>query len=174
MVIPSPFVYWAQSSNSVSLKIDLRNAETPNIEVLENKIKFSAQGVGAHGICKYEFSLDLFAPIRSSKEGDQCINVKVYENRIDVVLDKDESVWWPRLTAQPQKPAWLKINFDQWKSEDDGGSEEETRDVMKDYPGMFDKLHKEELGYRKGILIFLSHRFDSTAKFIPPRPLLFL
>ncbi|XP_038222028.1 very-long-chain (3R)-3-hydroxyacyl-CoA dehydratase isoform X2 [Zerene cesonia] len=151
MVVPSPFVYWAQTPKVVSLKIDLRNAEDPDIEVVENKIKLAAQGVGAHGICKYEFSLDLYSQIKPDKDGEQNTTVKVYENRIEVLLQKEEQVWWPRLTAQPQKPAWLKINFDLWKTEDDleGGSEEETRDVMKDYPGMYDQLHKEELGYRK-------------------------
>ncbi|CAH4022964.1 unnamed protein product [Pieris brassicae] len=153
MVILSPFVYWAQTSKIISLKIDLRNAEKPNIDVIENNIKFSAQGFGAHGFSNYVFNLDLFASIKLSKD-EQKTTVKVYENRIEVVLEKNEAAWWPRLTAQPQKPAWLKINFDQWKTEDDGGSEEETRDVMKDYPGMYDKLYKEEFGYRKGKLGF--------------------
>ncbi|CAG4934822.1 unnamed protein product [Colias eurytheme] len=151
MVVPSPFVYWAQTPKQVSLKIDLRNAEDPDVEVIDNKIRLAAQGVGAHGICKYEFSLDLYSPIKPDKDGEQNTTVKVYENRIEVLLQKEEQGWWPRLTAQPQKPAWLKINFDLWKTEDDleEPSEEETRDVMKDYPGMYDQVHKEELGYRK-------------------------
>lgn len=44
---------------------------------------------------------------------------------------------------------FFQIDFDRWKSEE-GDSEEERRDVMTDYPGMYDKLHKEEMGYRKG------------------------
>ena len=59
--------------------------------------------------------------------------------------------WWPRVTAAPTKPAWLKIDFDKWKSEDMDDEEEEIRDVRQDYPDMYDKLHKEEFGYRKGI-----------------------
>lgn len=45
---------------------------------------------------------------------------------------------------------FLQINFDLWKSEDGGDSDEDKRDVMKDYPGMYDQLQKEEMGYRKG------------------------
>lgn len=30
-------------------------------------------------------------------------------------------------------------------------NEDEKRDILNDYPDMYDKLHKEELGYRKGI-----------------------
>jgi hypothetical protein len=40
-----------------------------------------------------------------------------------------------------------------WKSEDGQDSDEEKRDVMRDYPGMYDKLQKEEMGYRKGKLL---------------------
>ncbi|VVC98483.1 unnamed protein product [Leptidea sinapis] len=148
MVILSPFVYWAQTIKSVSLKIDLRNAETPEFNVNNNKITFIANGAGAHGTCKYQFSLDLYAPLVLNTDEKSYTSLKVYENRIEIVLLKEDPVWWPRLTAQPQKPAWLKVNFDLWKSEDEC-SEDETRDVMKDYPGMYDKLYKEELGYRR-------------------------
>lgn len=54
------------------------------------------------------------------------------------------------MTSQPQKPPWLKIDFDKWKSEDMDDNEYEKRDVCSDYPDMYDKLHKEEFGYRKG------------------------
>lgn len=56
------------------------------------------------------------------------------------------------MTSQPQKPVWLKIDFDRWQSEDnlDDDDEEETRDVRDDYPNLYDKLQKEEMGYRSG------------------------
>lgn len=61
----SPFVYWAQTESAISLKIDLRNVSDSHVNLLENKITFSAQGVGAHGDSKYEFSLDLFSSVKS-------------------------------------------------------------------------------------------------------------
>ncbi|XP_075979393.1 3-hydroxyacyl-CoA dehydratase 2 isoform X2 [Anticarsia gemmatalis] len=147
MIIPSPFVYWAQTESAVSLKIELKNVDKPDVKVLENNVKFSAQGVGARGESQYEFSLDLFSPV---KTGDELATVvKVFDNRVDLVLQKVKPSWWPRLTAQPQKPAWLKINFDLWKAEDGQDSDEEKRDVMKDYPGMYDRLHQMEMGYRR-------------------------
>lgn len=55
--------------------------------------------------------------------------------------------------SQPQKPSWLRIDFDRWIIENDVEEEEEEedepRDVMKDYPEMYDQLHKEEFGYKK-------------------------
>ncbi|KAH9640789.1 hypothetical protein HF086_001950 [Spodoptera exigua] len=148
MIIPSPFVYWAQTESTISLKIELKNVVDPDVKVLENNVKFSAQGVGARGESLYEFNLDLFSSVKNAAN-NHVTTVRVFENRVDIVLQKEKVAWWPRLTAQPQKPAWLKINFDLWKSEDAADSEDEKRDVMKDYPGMYDKLHKEELGYRR-------------------------
>lgn len=75
------------------------------------------------------------------------------DRQIDFILKKQASGWWPRLTCQPQKPSWLKIDFDKWKSEDMEDNENEKRDIRDDYPDMYDKLHKEEFGYRKGIYI---------------------
>ncbi|KAF9803659.1 hypothetical protein SFRURICE_003371 [Spodoptera frugiperda] len=148
MIIPSPFVYWAQTESTISLKIELKNVVDPDVKVLENNLKFSAEGIGARGESLYEFKLDLFSPVKNA-ENNHVTTVRVFENRVDIVLQKEEAAWWPRLTAQPQKPAWLKINFDLWKAEDAADSEDEKRDVMKDYPGMYDRLHKEELGYRR-------------------------
>lgn len=79
-------------------------------------------------------------------------NFKVINRQIDFTLKKKCPAWWPRLTSQPQKPSWLKIDFDKWTSEDLEDNEDEKRDICNDYPGMYDKLHKEEFGYRKGIM----------------------
>lgn len=65
MIIPSPFVYWAQTESAVSLKIELKNVEKPVVKVLENNVKFSALGVGARGESQYEFSLDLFSYVKT-------------------------------------------------------------------------------------------------------------
>ncbi|XP_060804455.1 very-long-chain (3R)-3-hydroxyacyl-CoA dehydratase isoform X1 [Amyelois transitella] len=149
MVVPSPFVYWAQTEDAVSLKIDLKNVDQPNVKVLDSKVIFSAQGIGARGQSQYEFALDLYSPVKPNDGDNQPVVMRVFDNRVELSLQKSSGAWWPRLTAQPQKPAWLKINFDLWKSEDMQDSDEETRDIMKDYPGMYDQLHKEELGYRR-------------------------
>lgn len=67
---------------------------------------------------------------------------------MDFTLVKKEKGWWSRLTAQILKPAWLKVDFDKWQSEEDI-NEEDARDVREDYPDLYDKLQKEEIGYKK-------------------------
>lgn len=64
MVNPHPFVYWAQTDKNLSLKIDLKNVTKPEIEVVDNNIKFAARGIGAHGESQYEFNLDLFSSLK--------------------------------------------------------------------------------------------------------------
>lgn len=65
MVVPSPFVYWAQTENVVTLKVDLKNVNKPDVKILEKNITFSAQGTGARGENHYEFSLDFFDCVKN-------------------------------------------------------------------------------------------------------------
>ncbi|XP_067008173.2 very-long-chain (3R)-3-hydroxyacyl-CoA dehydratase isoform X2 [Anabrus simplex] len=139
----SPFVYWAQTESNVTLKVELKDVKNPDVTLLEKNLQFTAEGHGAKGPHNYGFSLNFHSAV--DPEGSQ---FKVSERQVDFILKKKDSGWWPRLTGTPQKPVWLKIDFDRWKSEDDL-DDEEPRDVMGDYPGLYDRLEKEELGYRK-------------------------
>lgn len=143
----TPFVYWAQSETNIFLKIDLKNVNNPAITFEDRKLVFEAQGVGAQGLHAYKIFLE-FSDDVSARDS----TFKVSDNRVDILLLKREKGWWPRLTAQVQKPAWLKIDFDRWQSEDDI-NEESVRDIREDYPELYDKLQKEEMGYKKEDLL---------------------
>ncbi|XP_011640369.1 very-long-chain (3R)-3-hydroxyacyl-CoA dehydratase [Pogonomyrmex barbatus] len=140
----TPFVYWAQTESQVTLKVDLTDVKDLNVNLKETLLQVTAYGQGARGLNNYSFSLNLHSPIDPDES-----NYKVIDREIDFVLKKKCNGWWPRLTSQPQKPSWLKIDFDKWKSEDMDDNEDEKRDILDDYPDMYDKLHKEEFGYRK-------------------------
>lgn len=52
------------------------------------------------------------------------------DRAVEFNLTKDgPALFWPRLTRDDPKPAWLRIDFDKWKSEDD--SEEDEEEVTK-------------------------------------------
>ncbi|KAG5680151.1 hypothetical protein PVAND_009676 [Polypedilum vanderplanki] len=142
----SPFVYWAQTEDQISLKIDLKDVKDFNIKSDEAKFNFTGVGVGARGLQEYKFSLDLFSEVKF--EGIKSIKT---DNKVDVFIPKKEKGFWNRLICQQQKPSWLKIDFDRWKSEDmdDDDDDEKPRNIMQDYPDMFDRLQKEELGFRR-------------------------
>lgn len=142
--ILTPFVYWAQTENQITLKVDLTDVKDFNIDLKETTLQVTAYGQGARGLNNYSFNLNLHSSIDPNES-----NYKVIDRQIDFVLKKKCSSWWPRLISQPQKPSWLKIDFDKWKSEDMDDNDDEKRDICNDYPDMYDKLHKEEFGYRK-------------------------
>lgn len=142
--ILTPFVYWAQTESQITLKVDLTDVKDLNVNVEEKNLRVIAHGQGARGINNYGFNLDFHSCVNPEES-----NYKVSDRQVDFTLKKKVTGWWPRLTSQPQKPSWLKIDFDKWKSEDLNDNEDEKRDICNDYPDMYDKLHKEELGYRK-------------------------
>ncbi|XP_066592012.1 very-long-chain (3R)-3-hydroxyacyl-CoA dehydratase [Prorops nasuta] len=140
----NPFVYWAQTEKQISLRVDLTDVKDINVNLEGRKLQFQASGHGIRGLNNYGFNFDLHSDISCETS-----SYKVNGRQIDFILKKATSGWWPRLTSQPQKPHWLKIDFDKWKSEDLDDDEEELRDIHNDYPDTYDKLQTEEFGYRK-------------------------
>ncbi|XP_011162071.1 very-long-chain (3R)-3-hydroxyacyl-CoA dehydratase isoform X1 [Solenopsis invicta] len=140
----TPFVYWAQTESQITLKVDLTDVKDLNVNLKETTLQVTAYGQGARGLNNYSFDLNLHSSIDPNES-----NYKVIDREVDFILKKKYNGWWPRLTSQPQKPSWLKVDFDKWKSEDMDDNEDEKRDILNDYPNMYDKLHKEEFGYRK-------------------------
>lgn len=116
------------------------------------ELNYSSDGIGAKGDFPYTFTLPLYEAI----DKERC-SYKVLPSRVNIVLEKRVAEWWPRLTSQPQKPHWLKIDFDKWRpSKDDEDafddeieSRDKARDLLKDYPGIMNQVEQEELGYRR-------------------------
>ncbi|XP_019697101.1 very-long-chain (3R)-3-hydroxyacyl-CoA dehydratase isoform X2 [Harpegnathos saltator] len=140
----TPFVYWAQTESQVTLKVDLTDVKDLNVDIQNNLLKVTAYGQGARGWNNYSFSLNLHSPINPNES-----NYKVIDRQVDFMLKKKSNGWWPRLISYPQKPSWLKIDFDKWKNEDMDDNEDEKRDICYDYPDTFEKLLTEEFGYKK-------------------------
>lgn len=141
----SPFVYWAQTEDQVTLRIDLKDAKDHDITIQQDSLTFSAFGRGARGQHEYAFRLNLYGKLKEK----EC-ETKIHDSHIAVILKKTKGGYWPRLISAPSKPGWLKIDFDKWTSGELGvDSEDETvGDVRDDFPGLYDSLQKEERGYR--------------------------
>lgn len=159
--ILTPFVYWAQTEEQITLKVDLTDVKDLNVNLADKKLQFITHGQGAKGPHNYGFSLDFHSYIDPEES-----SYKILDRQVDFTLRKKSSGWWPRITSQPQKPPWLKIDFDKWKSEDVDDNEDDKRDVCQDYPDMYDKLHKEEFGYRKEELKKVYLIFYNLCQFI--------
>ncbi|XP_054288710.1 very-long-chain (3R)-3-hydroxyacyl-CoA dehydratase [Macrosteles quadrilineatus] len=154
----SPFIYWAQDESSVFIKIDLKDiawTKDKSLRLTDDSVELDAFGVGAHGAAQYAVRLRLYDAIQRMEE-DDTRHVKVTDSGVQLSLTKQDCQWWPRLLHSTQKPPWLKIDFERWKSEDDEEDYPENefkngtaKDVLGDYPDLFEKLKKDEFGYKK-------------------------
>jgi hypothetical protein len=55
---------------------------------------------------------------------------RITDTEVHIVLHKQISQWWPRLTDNAMKRQWLKIDFDKWKDPDAPVSSEGEDDDM--------------------------------------------
>ena len=120
----SPFVYWGQTDSILELRVDLKKAVNPVIELTDRKLHFSGEGYGARGQQQYLFHLDFFEEVDPSESF-----YKVVERDIQFVLKKRVPSIWPRLLIHEMKPAWLKVDFDKFYLDD---SEDEDAAQVKD------------------------------------------
>lgn len=59
----SPFVFWAQTDNFVTLKVDLKDVANPEVSLDNDSLKFFTLGKGAWGQHKYSFTLNFFSDL---------------------------------------------------------------------------------------------------------------
>ena len=56
-------VLWGQDEKNVTLKIELRSVESPDINLDEKGIRFQSIGIGQQGANDYQFDFDFFDQI---------------------------------------------------------------------------------------------------------------
>lgn len=52
---------------------------------------------------------------------------RLTKSNVHLVFEKKEPRWWPRLTSESKKPAWLKIDFDKWSDPSPDVSDNEAK-----------------------------------------------
>lgn len=108
--------------------------QNPDVKIKDKYISLDAYGFGSaeNGPRKYYFELNLFENIdkdvSNASIGEliakrrlfaicnamlfllQSYAVSAIGKKIDIQLKKfNLNLWWPRLTAQPQKPNWIQV-----------------------------------------------------------------
>ncbi|KAH8875908.1 Very-long-chain [Schistosoma japonicum] len=97
-----PFVHWGQSEEYID-----------SIVINQEEFMFSAVGVGADGVKKYEFSFSYYLPI--VPEGSRYV---VTSLSVNVKLRKELKDSWPRLTFNNQRLPWVRPDFDRYQFND--------------------------------------------------------
>ncbi|XP_062620250.1 very-long-chain (3R)-3-hydroxyacyl-CoA dehydratase 3-like [Saccostrea cucullata] len=135
----SPFVYWGQKTDHVSLKIDLKDVVDPKVDLTEDGLKFEADGIGVRGNNFYQLDIEFYHPVDPDKS-----RYRVLNRCIDFYIQKKGSgEVWPRLTYQKLKYPWLKIDFDKVAYEDESESEEEDKAKNMSEEDILKQIEKE-------------------------------
>ncbi|CAD6996939.1 unnamed protein product [Ceratitis capitata] len=156
-----PLVYWAQTKDQITLKVDLKDAKAPYVLFAEKSVKFSSEGYGACGFNAYNFELIFYSNI----DEEHC-SYRVYDSKVELLIQKCECNSWPRLISTPQKPHWLRIDFDRWQTEEEMLEDEKPRNVLEDYSKELQRVQKEEFGYLKESTKKVYMVFYNLAQFI--------
>ncbi|XP_015112087.1 very-long-chain (3R)-3-hydroxyacyl-CoA dehydratase isoform X1 [Diachasma alloeum] len=165
-----PKVYWSQTKNDVFVRIDVDNPQGTEITLDDDGMKFSAFKSNNGDTVNYDFSIQFYGSTNREENMYELIN-----HQMQFILRKEIDDSWPRLTVK-EDPEYIILDPVKFQSKNitgksKGGSRKDTsksfnegftsarekihrevlekRDVHEDYPHMYDKLHKEELGYRK-------------------------
>ncbi|XP_008556949.1 very-long-chain (3R)-3-hydroxyacyl-CoA dehydratase [Microplitis demolitor] len=165
----SPKVYWNQTNSDIYLRIDINNPQGSEIHFEDDSMQFSAFKPDENGPINYCFNLKFY------KQTDRRENVyELIDQQLQFILRKQTEEKWPRLSTEDTDPSWIIPDSDKMTkkslcndkktskpvfkklSEEYAGlnnkfhtEDFEKRDINEDYPHMYDKLHKEELGYRR-------------------------
>ncbi|XP_027203624.1 3-hydroxyacyl-CoA dehydratase 2 [Dermatophagoides pteronyssinus] len=135
----SPFVYWGQTSDSITLIIDLKNVKSPVIDLKDKSLYFFAVGVGAKGLNEYSISVALHSEVVPEKSF-----YKISDRNVEFVLRKKMMISWPRLLESSIKPQWLKVDFDRIKQQDfDTTSEDSEMEELNNQTNRLPRMYKD-------------------------------
>lgn len=139
----------------------------PAVELTSNRLVFQGFGHGARGEHQYHVDINFYRPVDITASSH-----KVLERYVEFSIAKlpGEHEFWPRLIVDEQKPAWLKVNFDRWQSEDasdsennEQGQQEKLENFMAQSKAMELDLENEiEKTKKEGILFVVFIIFDIT------------
>lgn len=148
-----PFVFWSQTATHISIRVDLVQAQEVKVVIEQESdtqdksktgkgqsLKFSALGKGAHGLQKYYFEIVFFADIEQSH------TCHIIERYVLLLITKsDPELQWKRLTKQPSRFAWLRVDFDRYANSEDSDTDREAEALARDrqaYEQLRDSLIK--------------------------------
>uniref|UniRef100_A0A1I7YCL2 CS domain-containing protein n=1 Tax=Steinernema glaseri TaxID=37863 RepID=A0A1I7YCL2_9BILA len=127
-----PQILWAQREKELLLTVAVEDMKVEDL-YFKNKT-FHIKGTNSNGSQQYEASLELFEELDPDS-----LRKFPTTRQLEMVIDKKNPDWWPRLTSAKGKCAWVKcswvkVDTNKWKDEDD----EDISDVSSMDTGNFD------------------------------------
>ncbi|CAG2114113.1 unnamed protein product, partial [Medioppia subpectinata] len=145
----SPFVYWGQTSDQISLKIDLMNVKCPLIDLKENSLQFFGSGIGAKGLNEYAFLIHFYTDVNPTESF-----YKHNDRHIEFVIKKRCNVLWPRLLSSVVRPQWIKVDFDRIQPEEESdpdvnSADKEFDELIPNQQNSYRNFGQKDFGRRK-------------------------
>merc|ERR1712200_163624 len=128
--LPPPGCMWAQHPKHIILSIQLTDVTNPTIKVEPTKLYF--KGVGGTEKKEYEVEMEFFKKINVEKSKQA-----VKPREVSFILEKEEEgPYWDRLLAAKVKQPWLRIDFKNWKDDEDEGQGQDLEEMMRQMGGV--------------------------------------
>jgi len=121
----TPHCRWYQRESFVFLTVEVMDCQDPDISVMDNKLFFNCTGAD---LKKYELDLELLKDI-NTKASRYAVRPRVVEFK----LEKREATWWDRLLKEKTRQHWLRVDFQNWKDEEDCGDDKVEFEEKEDY-----------------------------------------
>lgn len=119
-----PQVLWAQRENVLYLTFDVDDMKIDDLSVTQNQLHI--KGAGGHEKTLYECSLEFYGDLDAESyrriAGDRRVELVIPKK-----LDAGKGSWWPRLLKSSGRVAWIKVDFNKWKDEDESDKEGEDQ-----------------------------------------------
>ncbi len=132
-----PEIFWAQTSEIISLKIILNNCQDLSIDNDDQTMTFKTYSNNKN----YYFKLELFKLINDLK-------YNISGRNINIFLTKKESEWWDCLQTNKLLKTFIKVDWDKWKDEDEDEDNNNNNDInpMQNMMGMPPGFDMSSLG----------------------------
>ncbi|RKP26423.1 HSP20-like chaperone, partial [Syncephalis pseudoplumigaleata] len=124
-----PEVLWAQRPETLLVTINLRDIKNEKVTLLPDRLTFSGTANGT----EYAFDIELFAEVVPEESKQAKTD---YSLHMIIKKKAEDEPYWPRLTKEKVKLAYLRTDFDRWVDEDELEEQEGAAGGMQGFPGM--------------------------------------
>lgn len=115
---PPPGCVWANQRKRILLTICLTDVTEPVIRLGRKKLYFKAAGGCEQKL--YEVEMEFFKEIDIKRS-----RYDVRPREVTFILEKEAEMSWERLLATSQKQPWLRVDFKNWRDEDDSDGDDD-------------------------------------------------
>jgi len=120
---------WAQREDYVLLTIQVEGCAKPDVKLTPEKLVFNGVGKIGKTDQSYLMEIEFMHPVIP----EETKKTEPLSTRFIVMkIVKKDKQFWPRLTKEKAKVNWIKVDFANWRDEDESEEEDDkTRDLEK-------------------------------------------